>query len=86
MPWLPLNLQGDSGQPGAVAYANVVLADHGRTLDCAFANAPGADPAAVANSLSAELWKRSAGSRHAYARAPLRAGADRRRADPRVVL
>jgi len=29
----PLNLQDDGVKPGAVAYANVVLADHGRTVD-----------------------------------------------------
>jgi hypothetical protein len=31
----PLNLQGAGGRPGAVAAGNLVLADHGRTLDYA---------------------------------------------------
>jgi hypothetical protein len=56
----PLNLQPASGEPAAVAYANVVLADHGRTLDYAFANLPGADAAVVAASLHADLRGRSA--------------------------
>jgi hypothetical protein len=54
----PLNLQGDGGKPGAVAYGNVLLADHGRTLDYDFANSAPAD--VVAASLHAELRGRSA--------------------------
>jgi hypothetical protein len=37
----PLNLAGVNGSPGAVARANVVLADHGRTLDYVYANTAG---------------------------------------------
>lgn len=34
----PLNLTGAGARPGAIARGNVILADHGRTLDFRFAN------------------------------------------------
>ncbi|WP_117190422.1 putative baseplate assembly protein [Rhizobium terrae] len=53
-----LSLTDDGAEPAAVARANVVLADHGRTLDYAYANRVEADVAAA--SLHADLRGRSA--------------------------
>ncbi len=53
-----LNLTGDGTEPGSVALGNVVLADHGRTLDYAYANS--VDSAVAAASLHADLVGRSA--------------------------
>ena len=48
-----LNLTPVNDRPGAIARGNVVLADHGRTLDFVYASA--ADAASVASSLHADL-------------------------------
>jgi len=49
----PLNLAGAGARPGAIARGNVVLADHGRTLDFRFANS---NPEPMVNaSLHADL-------------------------------
>lgn len=60
----PLNLQGAGPKPGAVAHGNVVLADHGRTLDYIAANPPGPltpiQEAAIDASIHADLKNRYA--------------------------
>jgi hypothetical protein len=60
----PLNLQGDGPEPGAVVHGNVVLADHGRTLDYVAANPPGpltpVQEATIDASIHADLKNRHA--------------------------